>query len=56
VVAVSRWLGHSSPETTNRGYAYLEPDDELATRAAMAEILSEIVPDVCPSCTREPSN
>jgi hypothetical protein len=36
-------------------YAYLKPDDELATRAAMAEILSTINPDGYPVCTREPS-
>ncbi|WP_336026508.1 tyrosine-type recombinase/integrase [Geodermatophilus sp. FMUSA9-8] len=56
VVAVSRWLGHSGPEITYRVYAYLKPDDELATRAAMADILSKINPDVYPLCTREPSN
>jgi integrase len=53
---VSRWLGHSGPEITYRVYAYLKPDDELATRAAMADSLSKINPDVYPLCTREPSS
>lgn len=55
VVAVSRWLGHSSPEITYRVYAYLKPDDEQAGRAALAETLRSIVPDVYPLCTREAS-
>ena len=55
VVAVSRWLGHWGPEITYRWYAHLEPDDGLATRAAMAEILSTIDPEVYPSRTRETS-
>jgi hypothetical protein len=38
----------------HRVYAYLEPD-ELVTRTAMAEILSEIHPGVYPWGTREPS-
>ncbi len=54
-VAVSRWLGHSGPETTQRVYAHPEPDDEPATRVAVAEILSKIDPDVCPARTGEPS-
>ena len=33
VVAVSRWLGHSSPEITWRVYSYLMPsDDESGAR------------------------
>jgi integrase len=55
VVAVSRWLGHSSPEITYRVYAYLKPDDEQAGRAALAETLRSIVPDVHPLGTREAS-
>ncbi|SDY21623.1 Site-specific recombinase XerD [Modestobacter sp. DSM 44400] len=55
VVAVARWLGHSSPEITYRVYAYLRPDDETAGRLAMAETMHKIIPDVYPACTREPS-
>ena len=55
VVAVSRWLGHSSPEITYRVYAYLKPDDELAGRAAIAETMRSIVPDVYLLCTRQGS-
>jgi integrase len=55
VVAVSRWLGHSSPEITYRVYAYLKPDDEQAGRAALAATMRSIVPDVYPLCTREVS-
>jgi integrase len=51
VVAVARWLGHSSPEITYRVYAYLRPDDETAGRLAMAETMSKIIPDVYPVCT-----
>lgn len=51
VVAVSRWLGHSSPEITWRVYSYLMASDETAGRAAMAATLSRIVPDVYPLCT-----
>lgn len=56
IVAVSRWLGHSSPEITYRVYAYLKPDDEAATRAALASTLAKIIPDVYPMCTRERGN
>jgi integrase len=55
VVAVSRWLGHSRPEITYRVYAYLTPDDELAGRAALAETVRSVVPDVYPLCTQEAS-
>src|SRR4051794_26186042 len=51
VVAVARWLGHSSPEITYRVYAYLRPDDETAGRLAMAETMSKIIPDVYSVCT-----
>jgi integrase len=51
VVAVARWLGHSSPEITYRVYAYLKPDDELTGRAAMAATMRKIIPDVYPVCT-----
>jgi integrase len=55
VVAVSHWLGHSSPEITYRVYAYLRPDDEAAGRAAMAESMRKIIPDVYPMCTQTTS-
>jgi integrase len=42
VVAVSRWLGHSSPEITYRVYAYLKPDDEQAGRAALEATLRSV--------------
>ncbi len=51
VVAVSRWLGHSSPEITWRVYSYLMASDEDAGRAAMAATLGRVVPDVYPMCT-----
>ena len=54
VVAVSRWLGHSSPEITYRVYAYLRPNDEQAGRVAMAESMRRIVPGVYRMCTAEP--
>jgi integrase len=53
VVAVSRWLGHSSPEITYRVYAYLRPDDETAGRAAMAEGMAKIIAGVYPTCTED---
>lgn len=53
VVAVSRWLGHSGPEITYRVYAYLKPDDEYATRAAMAQTMAKIIPDVYPVWTAD---
>ncbi|HEY3715681.1 MAG TPA: site-specific integrase [Jatrophihabitantaceae bacterium] len=53
VVAVSRWLGHSSPEITWRVYSYLMPSDEVVGRAAMAKTMSKLVPDVYLSCTRD---
>lgn len=55
VVAVSRWLGHSSPEITYRVYAYLKPDDERAGRAALAETMRSVVPAVYPVCTQATS-
>ena len=55
VVAVSRWLDHASPEITCRVYAYLKPHDEQAGRAALAETMRSIVPDMDPLCTREAS-
>jgi integrase len=55
VVAVSRWLGHSSPEITYRVYAYLKPDDEQAGRAALASTMRKIIPEVYPVCTPEGS-
>ncbi len=53
VVAVSRWLGHSSPEITWRVYSYLMPSDEETGRAAMTETMRRLVPDVYPLCTSE---
>lgn len=55
VVAVSHWLGHSSPEITYRVYAYLKPDDEQAGRDAIAETMRHVVPHVYPMCTEEGS-
>jgi len=42
VVAVSRWLGHSSPEITWRVYSYLMPSDEEAGRAAMTKTMAKL--------------
>jgi integrase len=53
VVAVSRRLGHSSPEITWRVYSYLMPSDEEAGRAAMTKTMQRLVPDVYPSGTDE---
>ncbi len=39
VVAVSRWLGHSSPEITWRVYSYLMANDDEVGRAAMAKTM-----------------
>lgn len=53
VVAVSRWLGHSSPEITWRVYSYLMASDEEVGRAAMTKTMQQLVPRVYPSCTDE---
>lgn len=53
VVAVSRWLGHSSPEITWRVYSYLMASDEEVGRTAMAKTMARIVADVSPMCPRE---
>jgi integrase len=53
VVAVSRWLGHSSPEITWRVYSYLMANDDEVGRAAMAKTMSKLTAAVYPSCTRE---
>jgi integrase len=53
VVAVSSWLGHSSPEITYRVYAYLKPDDEQAGRDAIAKTMHQILPHVYPMCTEK---
>lgn len=45
VVAVSRWLGHSSPEITWRVYAYLMTNDEGVGRAAMAAAWTDVLPN-----------
>ena len=51
--AVSRWLGHSSPEITYRVYAHLKPDDELAGREAIAKTMRQVISDVYPDVYRE---
>jgi integrase len=51
VVAVSRWLGHSSPEITWRVYSYLMPNDDEIGRAAMASTMTRVAAGVYPSCT-----
>jgi integrase len=56
VVAVSSWLGHSSPEITYRVYAYLKPDDEQAGRDAIAETMRQVLPHVYPMCTERASD
>jgi integrase len=53
VVAVSRWLEHSSPDITWRVYSYLMPSDDEIGRAAMTKTLRKLVPDVYPMCTRK---
>lgn len=53
VVAVSAWLGHSSPEITYRVYAYLKTDDEAAGREAIAKTMRQVVPHVYPVCTEK---
>jgi hypothetical protein len=45
VVAVSRWLGHPSPEITGRVHSSLMPIDDEVGRAAMAKTLAKIIPD-----------
>jgi integrase len=52
VVAVSRWLGHSSPEITWRVYSYLMANDNEVGRAAMAKTMGKLA-DVSPMCPRE---
>ena len=48
VVAVSRWLGHSSPEITWRVYSYLMPSDDEVGRAAMTKTMTKLA-GVAPS-------
>jgi integrase len=48
VVAVSRWLGHSSPEVTFRVYSYLTKNDDTIGRAAMSRTMARVAP-VLPS-------
>jgi integrase len=43
VVAVSRWLGHSSPEITWRVYSYLMANDEQVGRDAMRSALAAVL-------------
>jgi integrase len=56
VVAVSRWLGHSSPEITWRVYSYLMANDDEVGRAAMAQTLRRLTADVSHMCPGEPLN
>jgi integrase len=56
VVAVSRWLGHSSPEITWRVYSYLMPNDEAVGRAAMAGTMSAVTAGVAPALPTEAPN
>ncbi len=51
MVAVSEWLGHSSPEITWRVYSYLMVNDQEVGRAAMSKTLTKVVPDVYRACT-----
>jgi integrase len=44
VVAVSRWLGHSSPEITYRVYSYLTANDDQIGRAALAQTMARVAP------------
>jgi integrase len=44
VVAVSRWLGHASPEITYRVYSYLTASDDQIGRAAMAQTMARVAP------------
>lgn len=53
VVAVSKWLGHSSPDITWRVYSYLMPDDEVVGRGVMADVMAALSSDVHAPCTRE---
>ena len=53
VVAVSSWLGHSSPEITYRVYAYLKPDDEQAGRDAIARTMRQVLPHAYPVCAEK---
>ena len=48
VVAVSRRLGHSSPEITWRVYPYLMRNDDEEGRAAMAQTVSAVTCPVAP--------
>jgi integrase len=53
VVAVSRWLGHPSPEITYRVYAHRKPDDEPAGRDATAKTMRQLLPQMYPMCTEK---
>jgi hypothetical protein len=53
MVAVSRWLGHWSPEIMWRVYSYLMASAEDAGRAAMGRTMSALLADVFPMCTRD---
>jgi integrase len=53
VVAVSQWLGHSSPEITWRVYSYLMASDQEVGRVAMTKTMGRLLPDVYPACTAD---
>lgn len=50
VVAVSEWLGHSSPEITWRVYSYLMPSDQEVGRAALTKMLGAVLSGVYQVC------
>ena len=56
VVAMSRWLGHSSPEITWRVYSYLMANDDEVGRAALAHTMRFLTVGVSPLCPGEPLN
>jgi integrase len=48
VVAVSRWLGHSSPAITYGVYSHLTANDDQIGRAALAQTMRRVVAPVLP--------
>jgi integrase len=53
VVAVSGWLGHSSPEITWRVYSYMMRNDDEVGRAAMAKTMSAVLAPIAPRLPNE---
>lgn len=49
VVAVSEWLGHSSPEITWRVYSYLMASDQEVGRAALTKTLARVISGASPA-------